>query len=96
MQLLQQFKVVKRPKEKLNKDFYKGLEKMMFILSHKVRLPLTNILGLANLLTNVDNSNDKNLTYIELIKASDKDLDTITKEFGSLIYKLNQKKGTTS
>lgn len=69
---------------------------MMLILSHKVRLPLTNILGLANLLTNVDNSNDENLTYIELIKASAKDLDTITKEFGSLIYRLNQKKETSS
>nr|WP_315230595.1 hypothetical protein [uncultured Flavobacterium sp.] len=65
---------------------------MMFILSHKVRLPLINILGLANLLTNVANSNDENLEYIELIKASAKDLDNITKELGSFIYELNHKK----
>ena len=96
MQLLQQFKEVKRTQKNLNKDFHKGLEEMMFILSHKVRLPLTNILGLVNLLTNVDNSNDENLAYIELLKASAKDLDNITKELGSFIYELNPKKETTS
>ena len=96
MQLLQQFKELKRTQKNLNKDFHKGLEEMMFILSRKVRLPLTNILGLANLLTNVDNSNDENLAYIELLKASAKDLDNITKELGSFIYELNHKKETTS
>ena len=96
MQLLQQFKELKRTQKNLNKDFHKGLEEMMFILSHKVRLPLTNILDLANLLTNVDNSNDENLAYIELLKASAKDLDNITKELGSFIYELNHKKETTS
>ncbi len=96
MQLLQQFKELKRTQKNLNKDFHKGLEEMMFILSHKVRLPLTNILDLANLLTNVDNSNDENLAYIELLKASAKDLDNITKELGSFIYELNHKKETNS
>ena len=96
MQLLQQLIELKRSQKNLNKDFHKGLEEMMFILSHKVRLPLTNILGLANLLTNVDNSNDENLAYIELLKASAKDLDNITKELGSFIYELNHKKETTS
>nr|WP_315145999.1 hypothetical protein [uncultured Flavobacterium sp.] len=47
---------------------------------------------MANLLTNVANSNDENLEYIELIKASAKDLDNITKELGSFIYELNHKK----
>jgi signal transduction histidine kinase len=92
IQLLQQFKELKRSQKNLNKDLHKGLSEMMFILSHKVRLPLTNILGLANLLTNVENSNDENLAYIELIKVSAKDLDRITKELGSFIYELNHKK----
>ncbi|TAF62712.1 MAG: sensor histidine kinase [Flavobacterium sp.] len=90
--LLDKLKELKRSQKNLNREIHKELSKIMSILSHKVRLPLTNILGLANLLTNVANSDNENLEYIELIKISANDLDIITKEFGYYIYDLNYKK----
>lgn len=92
LQLLQQFKELKRSEKTLKKDIHKGLEEIMFTISHKVRLPLTNILGLANLLTTIGNSHEENLEFIELIKDSAKDLDKITKELCSFIYELDHKK----
>lgn len=96
LQLLQQFKELKRSERTLKKDIHKGLEEIMFVISHKVRLPLTNILGLANLLTNITNTNEENLEFIELIKESAKDLDKITKELGAFIYELDHNKNNHS
>ncbi|MCZ8229119.1 histidine kinase dimerization/phospho-acceptor domain-containing protein [Flavobacterium sp.] len=92
IQVLQQFKELKGSEKSLKSDIHKGLEEIMFTISHKVRLPLTNILGLANLLTIIGNTNEENLEFIELIKDSARDLDKITKELSSFIYELNHKK----
>nr|WP_315155601.1 histidine kinase dimerization/phospho-acceptor domain-containing protein [uncultured Flavobacterium sp.] len=91
LQLLQQLKDLKRSEKTLKNDFHKGLEEIMFTISHKVRLPLTNILGLANLLTILGNSNEENLEFIALIKDSAKDLDKITKELSTFIFELDHK-----
>lgn len=92
IQVLHQFKELKSSEKGLKNDIHKGLEEIMFTISHKVRLPLTNILGLANLLTIIGNTNEENLEFIELIKDSARDLDKITKELSSFIYELNHKK----
>ncbi|OAZ04993.1 histidine kinase dimerization/phospho-acceptor domain-containing protein [Flavobacterium succinicans] len=92
IQVLHQFKELKSSEKVLKNDIHKGLEEIMFTISHKVRLPLTNILGLANLLTIIGNTNEENLEFIELIKDSARDLDKITKELSSFIYELNHKK----
>jgi signal transduction histidine kinase len=91
IQVLHLFTELKDSKELLKSDIHKALEVIMFTISHKVRLPLTNILGLANLLTIIGNTNEENLEFIALIKDSAKDLDKITKELSSFIYELNHK-----
>lgn len=91
VQVLHQFTELKDSEELLKSDIHKALEVIMFTISHKVRLPLTNILGLANLLTIIGNTNEENLEFITLIKDSAKDLDKITKELSSFIYELNHK-----
>lgn len=53
----------------------KQLKQIAFITSHKVRVPLANILGLAEILDKEDPLNPANCTIIEHIKTSAKQLD---------------------
>ena len=68
--------------------YLNNLEEMLFIISHKIRQPVTNVLGIANLLRS------SNLTQEELIKVTDftKDsfssLDVFTKELTEFVQKL--------
>ncbi|OOV27538.1 hypothetical protein BXU11_08675 [Flavobacterium sp. LM5] len=73
-------------------DVQEGLEEIMFIISHKIRLPLTNILGLTNLLSTEHNVDVDNLEIVELIKKSAADLDTFTRELTFFIKTMHRRK----
>lgn len=67
------------------------LEDILFTLSHKVRLPVTNIIGISNLLDE-DSVNEEELKQItSYMKESASTLDKFIKEMSSLVsnHKLN-------
>ncbi|MGL5112299.1 MAG: hypothetical protein ACRC6O_06645 [Flavobacterium sp.] len=92
LQLIHKQKPLTKPNRLYKKEMHKGLEEIMFMISHKIRLPLTNILGLSNLLTINSNSIEENTELIELIKKSATDLDMFTKELALFINKLDSKR----
>jgi signal transduction histidine kinase len=73
------------------KVYINGLEKIMFMTSHKVRHPITNILGLADLLDHEATSPFELKEYLQHIKQSALKLDTVTKELTNFISTLGQK-----
>lgn len=62
------------------------LEEMMFIVSHKMRQPVANILGISNLIDNANNSPDDFKKMIGFMKKSALLLDIFTKELSLFIY----------
>ena len=68
--------------------YLKGLEKMLFMTSHKVRQPVANILGVSNLLDNNLTSPDELGKIVGYMKQSAMSLDTFTKELTTFIQDL--------
>jgi signal transduction histidine kinase len=77
--------------EEYLKEHIVSLEEMMFMTSHKVRQPVANILGLANILGQLVNSHDELITSVNCIKESAEALDSFIKEFTNYIVELDQK-----
>jgi chromosome segregation ATPase len=77
--------------EEYLKEHIVSLEEMMFMTSHKVRQPVANILGLANILGQLVNSHDELMTSVGCIKDSAEALDSFIKEFTNYIVELDQK-----
>lgn len=82
--------------EKEKQQYINDLEEMMFITSHKVRHPVTQIMGISNLLDDFL-VNEKLLTEEELIKivgyikTSINSLDEFTKELTTFMYDAKSK-----
>jgi signal transduction histidine kinase len=77
--------------EEYQKEYILGLEKMMFMTSHKVRLDIANILGISNLLDHATNSPEEHKQFVDYIKKSAISLDVFTKELTFFIFDLEQK-----
>lgn len=76
--------------EQERKRFIKGLEEMIFMTSHKVRQPVSNIIGLSDLLED-DGLSQLDLKEIcDFMKESALTLDEFTKELTSFIYELRK------
>jgi hypothetical protein len=73
------------------KEYVHGLEEMMFMTHHKVRQPVANILGMANLIDQYANSPTVLKKIATYMKQSATDLDTFTRELTSFIADLEQK-----
>lgn len=74
-----------------HKEYIDGLGKMMFIISHKIRIPVANILGLSNLLEDTKNSPEELNLCLNYIKESTLSLDVFTKELATFIISLDQR-----
>ena len=74
------------------KEYIRGLEEMIVMTSHKVRHPIANILGLADVLHQSLNSPLELKQIIIYIKESALKLDTFTKELTVYMVNLNKKK----
>ena len=78
--------------EKFQKEYISKLEELMFITSHKVRQPVTNILGISFLMDQDLTSPEDAEQFISYIKESAIVLDDCTKELTILIHSLKQMK----
>jgi signal transduction histidine kinase len=69
-----------------------GLEEIMFMTSHKVRQPIANILGIANILDQFLKTPATIKKMVDYIKQSTLSLDGFTKELSLLVNHLKKRK----
>src|SRR3970282_2293458 len=72
------------------KEYIRGLEKIMFITSHKVRQPIANILGLSLMLDLVKDSKEEIEQSLYHMKESALSLDLLTKELNAHVLHLKK------
>lgn len=80
-------------------DRYNELMQFNYIVSHNLRGPIANILGLANILNMPDTSEEEKPKIFEFIKSAAIKMDTLVKDLGSILSNrspLNAKKETVS
>lgn len=77
--------------EENKKEYIKGLEEMLFITSHKVRQPVTQIMGMTNLLNATKSSREELLQITDYMKESVKSLDSFTKELTLFMNSLHDR-----
>jgi signal transduction histidine kinase len=77
--------------KKYREEYINGLEEMMFMMSHKVRQPIANIIGLSYLLEEFVNSPEDQRKIVDYIKQSALALEGFTVELNALMGNLKQK-----
>lgn len=77
--------------EKYQKQYIKGLEKMMYLISHRVRQPISQIVGISNLLQSPQNSDEEVKQMVKHVRTSASRLDSFTRDLTNLIEKLSYK-----
>lgn len=78
--------------EEYLKEYIQGLEQMVFMISHKIRRPIANILGLANVLDLSINSPDELKKLVKYIKQSALSLDFFTTEMSIFMSDLESRR----
>jgi PAS domain S-box-containing protein len=79
--------------EEERRNYIKSLEKMLFKISHEVRSPIANLLGLINVSEYPDNSPEELRHIMSCIHPTVNALDAFSKELGKFIHDiLTQKK----
>lgn len=71
--------------EERQQEHILGLEKMLFMISHKIRQPVAQILGLSDLIENEKYSPKEFKEMLVFIKQSAHSLDTLTRELSKFI-----------
>ncbi len=74
--------------EEEQKEYVKHLEKMLFMVSHEVRQPVSQILGIVQILQEYNNFDDECSELIANLKVSATDLDVFTKRLSSFMHEL--------
>ena len=69
----------------------KGLEEMMFMISHELRQPVVQILGITSLFEVLKDSPEETAELAELIRESAKSLDNYTRELTTFVYEAELK-----
>lgn len=77
--------------EKVIDEYMSGLEKIMFVTQHKLRKPVTNMIGIAALLDKKDNSVEEVHQIALYLQKSAIDLDAFTRELTGMLSELSQK-----
>lgn len=74
--------------EEEQKEYVKNLEKMLFMVSHEVRHPVSQILGIVHILQEHGNLDAESSELISNLKISAADLDLFTKKLSSFMHEL--------
>lgn len=78
--------------EEAKENYINNLEQMMFMTSHKVRVPVSNIVGLTKLLED-PMTQEEQLEVISHVKSSIDALDDFTRELTYFLHDLKKKTG---
>jgi signal transduction histidine kinase len=70
------------------KQYIKALEKIMHIVSHQIRQPVSQLMGLSSLLQLPKNSKDEVKTMVDFVKKSAISLDFFTRQLTNTIKQL--------
>jgi PAS domain S-box-containing protein len=66
-------------------EYIKSLEEMLFKISHQLRVPIANLLGIAHVVEFPDNSEEEIKEIVSYIKPSVSDLDTFSRDLAKFI-----------
>lgn len=80
----------KKKREEEHFEQVKLMEQMLFMISHKVRQPVANLLGLSAIIENHLESPEELLNIINYIKESTAALDDFAKELTAFIHEVKQ------
>lgn len=72
--------------DKRRTEYIKSMQETLFIISHKVRQPIANILGLINLIDYDDDISNQKFTF-DYLKESALRLDILTKDLNDFVQK---------
>ncbi len=72
-------------------EYINGLEKMLFMTSHRVRQPITQIMGMSSLLNTTKSTREDLLQITDYMKQSVESLDSFTKELTTYMNSLHDK-----
>ena len=78
--------------EEYSRMYLKGLEKSMYVTSHSIRKPITNILGLVNRLESSPYLHQSMRLPLSYIKESAQELDRFTREMASDLEGLRKRR----
>ena len=81
----------RKKSEEKKAEYVHGLEKMLFMTSHKVRQPVTQIIGMSNLLEHEHNSHEDLKRITRYMKDSLHSLDLFTKELTTFLNDLQDR-----
>jgi len=82
--------------EEEQKEYMKNLEKMLFMVSHEVRSPVTQILGIVHILQENNNLDAQSTELISNLKTAAADLDVFTRNLTTFMHKLRPESGNNS
>lgn len=74
--------------EEEQKEYVKNLEKMLFMVSHEVRHPVSQILGIVQILQDYSTVDEECTELISALKVSAEDLDIFIKRLSSFMHEL--------
>lgn len=80
----------KKKIEEERQEYVKSLETMLFMISHRIRQPIAQILGLTNIFDDIIIQDKDQKELISYLKQSALTLDTYTKELSSFIHNLEK------
>ena len=84
--------ISERKRAELEKaEYIKGLEKVIFMTSHRVRQPISQILGFSNLLDTANTSREELKQICGYMKRAVVALDDFTRELTDFIYNMKVK-----
>lgn len=72
-------------------EYINGLEKMLFMTSHRVRQPITQIMGMSSLLHTTQSSHEDLVQITNYMKKSVESLDSFTKELTAFMNSLHDR-----
>ena len=72
-------------------EYINGLEQMLFMTSHRVRQPITQIMGMSSLLNTTQSTHEDLVQITNYMKKSVESLDSFTKELTTFMNSLHDR-----
>jgi signal transduction histidine kinase len=77
-------------------DLLSGIKKMMFMISHNIRQPVANIIGISSLIKTSKNTSEETRKLVSYLQTSAITLDAFTKDLMEFMMNLETQEKTNS